>query len=59
MARDIMTGQVQNNDVSAVAVENKLAVEASSAKTDRQQVLAGALPAWDLVPRDLFIRRVK
>lgn len=59
MARDIMTGQVQNTEVSAVSVQNKAATDVSSAKTDRQHVLAGALPAWDLVPRDQFIRRVK
>lgn len=59
MARDIMTEQVQKAEVIAAIVPNKETAETASVRADQQHILAGALPAWDLVPRDQFIRRVK
>lgn len=54
-----LTPEPQPAAAATPAAEPATASAASPAPADVRDALAGALPAWDLLPASPFIRRVK
>jgi hypothetical protein len=59
MTRQFLTDQQPAPPAPAAAPASQPAVQQQSAKSAYQDALAGAFPAWDLLPATPFIRRVK
>lgn len=62
MIRQISPGPVlapEAQPAIAAVPDAAPATAAAPASTDTRDALAGALPAWDLLPASPFIRRVK